>query len=99
MSAPRASQPEEDDATAIQALLAEACAGALPNWLESRRWFADKGQTIEGVTIEDALIERVGFDWVALSVTRVTFVGGGAARYLLPLALTESPGDADVIAA
>jgi maltose alpha-D-glucosyltransferase/alpha-amylase len=99
MSAPRAWQPEEGDATAVQSLLAEACAGALPDWLESRRWFADKGRAIEGVTIEDALVERVGFDWVALSVARVTFVDGSTARYLLPLALTESPGDADVIVA
>jgi maltose alpha-D-glucosyltransferase / alpha-amylase len=98
MSASRASQPDEGDATAVQALLAEACAGSLPNWLESRRWFADKGRTIDGVRIEDALVERVGFDWVALSVARVTFVDGSTARYLLPLALTESPGDADVIA-
>jgi maltose alpha-D-glucosyltransferase/alpha-amylase len=99
MSASRASQPEEGDATAVQSLLGEACAGALPDWLESRRWFADKGRGIEGIMIEDALIERVGLDWVALSVARVTFVDGSTARYLLPLALTDSPGDADVIAA
>src|SRR5215207_7236571 len=99
MSESPASQPNEGDATAVQSLLVEACARALPDWLESRRWFADKGRAIESATIEDALVERVGFDWVALSVARVTFVDGSTARYLLPLALTESPGDADVIVA
>ena len=75
-------------------MLSEAGAEALPNWLETRRWFADKGREISGVAIEDALVERVGLDWLALAVARVTFIDGGATRYLLPLALTESPGDA-----
>ncbi len=98
MSAPSASHPGEGDASAVESLLGEACAETLPDWLESRRWFADKGRGIRGVAIEDALVERVGFDWVALSVARVTFGDGSTAHYLLPLALTESPGAADVIA-
>ena len=82
---------------AVQSLLEEACAGALPDWLEKRRWFADKGRGISGMAIEDALVERVGLDWLALAVARVAFVDGGAARYFLPLMLTESPGDAHII--
>jgi maltose alpha-D-glucosyltransferase / alpha-amylase len=96
VSSPSASQSEAAGA-AVQSLLDEACAGALPDWLEKRRWFADKGRGISGMAIEDALVERVGPDWLALTVARVVFVDGGAARYLLPLTLTESPGDAHII--
>ena len=97
MSSPSAYQPEAAGAAAVQWLLGEACVEALPDWLEKRRWFADKGRGISGMTIEDALVERVGLDWLALTVARVAFIDGGAARYLLPLTLTESPGAADVI--
>jgi len=96
MSSATDSQPEADSA-AVQSLLSEACVGALPDWLETRRWFADKGRDISGMAIEDALVERVGLDWLALTVARVTFIDGGGARYLLPLALTESPGTTGVI--
>jgi maltose alpha-D-glucosyltransferase/alpha-amylase len=90
------SEPEASNA-AVQSLLSEACAGALPDWLETRRWFADKGRGISGMAIEDALVERVGRDWLALTVARVTFIDGGGTRYLLPLALTETPGTTGVI--
>jgi maltose alpha-D-glucosyltransferase/alpha-amylase len=96
MSSPSASQPDAVGA-AVQSLLREACVEALPDWLEKRRWFADKGRGISGIAIEDALVERVGLDWLALAVARVAFSDGGAARYLLPLTLTESPEAADVI--
>ena len=99
MSSPNASQPDSIDAAAVQSILGEACVGALPDWLEKRRWFADKGRGISGMAIEDALVERVGLDWLALTVARVAFGDGGAARYLLPLTLTESPGAADLITA
>src|SRR5215212_8210516 len=97
MSSSSASQPDVIDADAIHSLLREACAGALPHWLEQRRWFADKGRGISGVAIEDALVERVESDWLALAVARVAFIDGNAAHYLLPFALTESAGAADVI--
>ena len=77
----------------MRSLLSETGAEALPNWLETRRWFADKGRGISEVAIEDALVERVGLDWLALAVARVAFADGNAARYLLPLALTESPAE------
>jgi maltose alpha-D-glucosyltransferase / alpha-amylase len=95
MNSPSASQ--SDAIGAVQSLLADACVEALPNWLEKRRWFADKGRGISGIAIEDALVERVEFDWLALTVARVAFIDGGAARYLLPLTVTESPGAADII--
>jgi maltose alpha-D-glucosyltransferase / alpha-amylase len=97
MSSASASQPDEASASAIRTLLDETGAEALPKWLESRRWFADKGREISGAAIDDALIERVGLDWLALAVARVTFADGSTARYLLPLALTESPGEAETI--
>jgi maltose alpha-D-glucosyltransferase/alpha-amylase len=97
MSSPSGSPPEEIVANAVHSLLREACPRSLPDWLEQRRWFADKGRGISGVAIEDALVERVGPDRLALAVARVAFIDGGSSRYLLPLALTESPGTADVI--
>ena len=97
MSSPGTSRPREVDADAVHSLLRGACAGALPDWLEQRRWFADKGRGISEVAIEDALVERVEFDWLALAVAQVAFIDGNAARYLLPLALTKSPGAADAI--
>ena len=84
MSSPNASQSEEADATAVKSLLGEVCPEALPHWLETRRWFADKSRGISGVTIEDALVERVGSDWLALAVALVTFGDGRTARYFLP---------------
>ena len=98
MSSRSTSQPDEIDARTVLSLLDEACAEALPNWLETRRWFADKGRGISEVAIEDAFVERVGLDWLALTVARVAFTDGNAAHYLLPLALTESPAGAGVIA-
>ena len=97
MSSPNASQSEEADATAVKSLLGEVCPEVLPHWLETRRWFADKSRGISGVTIEDALVERVGSDWLALAVALVTFGDGSTARYFLPLALTESPGATEPI--
>ena len=96
MSSSSASQPGAIDANAIHSLLREACAGALPEWLEKRRWFADKGRGISEVAIEHAHVERVGSDWLALAVVRVAFVDGNTARYLLPLAFTGSSGAADM---
>jgi maltose alpha-D-glucosyltransferase / alpha-amylase len=97
MRSPSALQPDEDRASAIRLLLSETGAEALPNWLGTRRWFADKGREISGAAIEDALVQRVGLDWLALAVARVTFGDGSTARYLLPLALTESDGAAETI--
>src|SRR5215208_964938 len=99
MSSSSASQPEATDANAIHSLLSGACAGALPDWLEQRRWFADKGRGISEVAIEHAHVERVGSDWLALAVVRVAFVDGNTARYLLPLALTGSSGAAGITTA
>jgi maltose alpha-D-glucosyltransferase/alpha-amylase len=90
-------QPDDVKAGAIRSLLSETGAAALPTWLENRRWFADKGRDIRRAEIEDAIVERVGSDWLALAVARVAFADGGVARYLLPFALTESPGEAETI--
>jgi maltose alpha-D-glucosyltransferase/alpha-amylase len=97
MNSPSASQPDEVKASTVWSLLRETSAEALPNWLETRRWFADKGRDITAAAIDDALIERAGLDSLALAVARITFADGSTTRYLLPLALTESPGAADVI--
>src|SRR5215212_511518 len=97
MSSISASEPDEVRASAVWSLLRETSAEALPNWLETRRWFADKGRDIATAAIDEALIEHVGSDSLALAVARVTFADGSTTRYLLPLALTESPGTTDVI--
>ena len=97
MRSQSALQADEVRASTIRSLLREIGAEALPGWLETRRWFADKGRGISGAAIEDALIERVGLDWLVLAVASVTFADGSTARYLLPLALTDSPGAAETI--
>jgi trehalose synthase-fused probable maltokinase len=70
---------------------------ALPAWLETRRWFADKGRGIAAVEIEDALVEAVDDDRLVLAIARVTFRDRDVVRYLLPLAWTERVGDIPVI--
>ena len=62
MSSRSTSQPDEIDARTVLSLLSEACAEALPNWLETRRWFADKGRDITAAAIDDALarLTRLG---------------------------------------
>jgi trehalose synthase-fused probable maltokinase len=97
MSRSGAQRRGEVGLTVFPSLLRDACAATLPAWLESRRWFSDKGRDIAEVGIEDALFQRVEPDRLALVVVSVAFNDGSAARYLLPLALTQSPGDAEVI--
>jgi maltose alpha-D-glucosyltransferase / alpha-amylase len=75
----------------FERLLREASSAALPVWLETRRWFADKGRGIASVEIEDAIVERVESYWLALTVARVEFLDRNSARYLLPLTMTRSP--------
>ena len=99
MSASPASPADEITGDAFLSLLHQACTEALPAWLETRRWFADKGRGISIIRIDDALIERVDAHWLALVVTWVEFQDGNTARYLLPLTLTESPSGSDEIVA
>jgi trehalose synthase-fused probable maltokinase len=71
----------------VAAMLAQALPSRLPDWLESRRWYADKGRAIANVTVEDVLADRSGDDWLALVIARLSFAAGHRARYLLPLAV------------
>ncbi|MGH2615182.1 MAG: maltokinase N-terminal cap-like domain-containing protein [Thermomicrobiales bacterium] len=82
----------------LLAVLRGALISALPGWLETRRWFADKGRGFAGIELEDALVERIGDDWLMLAIAHVRFIDGAAARYVLPLAWTLSPGDAEGVA-
>lgn len=77
----------------IDALLAE-----LPAWLEGRRWFAEKRRGISGVVLEGVHTDNVARDLLLLAVVRVAFPTGEDARYFLPVAWTESPGESEVIA-
>ncbi len=57
---------------------------ALERWLPGRRWFAGKGRTITGVTVDDAV--ELGRDpWVAMLVVTVAFTEGDDQRYTVPL--------------
>ena len=85
-----ASPLNEGDSARFERLLREASAVALPAWMETRRWFADKGRGIATIEIEDAIIEQVEPHWLALAVVQVAFKDGNTARYLLPLTLTRS---------
>src|SRR5215207_1112933 len=99
MSSFPASPLEGDDRASFERLLREASATALPAWMESRRWFADKGRGIATIEIEDAIVERADSHWLALAVAQVAFKDGSTARYLLPLTLTRSPKRQDVVIA
>ncbi|MBW3633261.1 MAG: phosphotransferase, partial [Chloroflexi bacterium] len=100
MNSSAASPLNEGDRARFERLLREASAAALPAWMETRRWFADKGRGIATIEIEDAIVERVESNWLALAVARVAFKDGNTARYLLPLTLTGSGAKTDdVIAA
>jgi trehalose synthase-fused probable maltokinase len=90
----------DDLAGAAPALtqVAEILNAALPSWLETQRWFADKGRGIAGVEVEDALVERANGDVLILAIVCVAFRSGEDARYLLPLAWTRKPNEAAVIA-
>lgn len=70
-----------------------ALLAALPRWLETRRWFADKGRGIARVEIEDALTDAVGGDTLVLAIVLVAFADGDSARYFVPLAWMDHPGD------
>ena len=97
MSSPAASSLHEGGRDSFERLLREASAGALPAWLETRRWFADKGRGIATIEIEDTIVERVESHWLALAVARVAFTDGNTARYLLPLTLTRFQAGQDVV--
>lgn len=83
--------------------------GALPVYLPSRRWFADKGREIEAARLQD-------FAWLvppgpapsartraapppapalALALIRVDLSGGGGATYQIPLAWTALSSQAE----
>jgi maltose alpha-D-glucosyltransferase/alpha-amylase len=89
MSAATASPLDDGDRARFAHVLREAATEALPVWLETRRWFADKGRGIATIEIEDAYIERMESHWLALAVTHIAFRDGSSARYLLPLAWTQ----------
>ena len=70
----------------------------LKAWLASRRWYADKGREISGITFESVLSEQVGPRALSLCITRVEFRDGGEALYFVPLTLAERPEGGDRIA-
>ena len=99
MSSSIASPLDETGRTRFEQLLREASTAALPVWLQTQRWFADKGRGIDSVEIEDAIVEWVRSQWLALAVARVAFKDGNTARYLLPLTLTRSRAGQEAVIA
>lgn len=79
-------------------------AAALPAYLPSRRWFADKGRDIEAVRLQDLAwlappeIPALGPERLleapalALALIRVELSGGAGASYQLPLAWRPAGG-------
>lgn len=70
----------------IRARVAAILAANGPRWLETQRWFADKGRAITRMHLDDLLVQRVAPDYLMLAVANVEFADGTSARYLLPLA-------------
>ncbi|MCC7022963.1 MAG: hypothetical protein IT338_09055 [Thermomicrobiales bacterium] len=78
----------------LERTLREEALPRLPAWLETRRWFSDKGRDITGVGFDDIEIDGVDGDVLALTILHVDFADGSEARYVLPLAVTDGAGDA-----
>jgi maltose alpha-D-glucosyltransferase / alpha-amylase len=57
---------------------------ALERWLPTRRFFAGKGRTVRGVTIEDSVVLDAD-ETVALLVVTVAFTEGDDQRYAVPV--------------
>ncbi len=77
----------------------DALSGALPRWLETRRWFADKGRGIARAVIEDGLTEAVDDDALLLAIVRVEYRHGDSSRYFVPMVWTAHVGASEVITA
>ena len=60
----------------LRGLFANASASGLRDWLEKRRWFADKGRGIADLAVDDLLLSAVGEDQLALAIARVTCSDG-----------------------
>lgn len=69
----------------------------IPAWLETRRWFSDKGRGIAGVRFDDLEIDLVDGERFALSILHIDFADGSDARYVLPLAVARGSGNAEPI--
>lgn len=97
MTARQTQQSPFEQPDAFRSVLERTLPDALPHWLETRRWFADKGRGITSIAVEDVTSQRADGDWLALTVVDVAFREGDSARYFVPLALTRSPGGAESI--
>jgi maltose alpha-D-glucosyltransferase/alpha-amylase len=83
----------------IRAQVAAILATDGPRWLETQRWFADKGRSITRMQLDDLLVQRVTPDYLMLAVANVEFADGTSARYLLPLAIAANIASDAAIAA
>jgi trehalose synthase-fused probable maltokinase len=75
----------------LRRALREEALPRIPAWLETRRWFSDKGRGIASVRFDDIEMDRADGEWLALTILHIDFAAGGEARYVLPLALTREP--------
>ncbi|WP_376099219.1 maltose alpha-D-glucosyltransferase [Roseomonas sp. CCTCC AB2023176] len=69
---------------------------ALPQWLAKRRWFASKGEALEGVRLR-AIAPIPGGRFTLLAEVEVT-LPGRTERYALPLAVVEDDDTASPLA-
>ena len=72
---------------------------AAPNFLQSRRWFAAKGRSIDKVTVEDFAVLREGARGrYMLPVLAVSLSNGETQSYFIPLAADLDPdGDESLL--
>lgn len=63
----------------------------LPPFLPGQRWFGAKARRVEAVRLIDHGDLPTGSTPAFLALLEVTFAGGGADRYFLPLAVTAGP--------
>src|SRR5680860_1040702 len=85
----RDSQPHASD-TLVNAIL-DAFVEALPAYLVSQRWFADKHRTIASISITDFSLVETGQTTLLLAIAGVRFTDRTTARYFVPAVLDGHP--------
>src|SRR5680860_919883 len=85
----RDSQPHASD-TLVNAIL-DAFVEALPAYLVSQRWFADKHRTIASISITDFSLVETGQTTLLLAIAGVRFTDRTTARYFVPAVLDGQP--------
>jgi len=90
----------EDQLTAevLQKIAPSLVGGRFADALSSQRWFGDKARLITGISPVVWGTEALDDDLILLLVARVTFERGDSADYFVPLLVSRTRLDSDILA-